>query len=57
MLQKISGWRWWCPWAVVCLSLALAAGCEQEPPPPDPETLEQEIQQLNEHRQREWNNE
>lgn len=33
-------------------------GCgSSEPEEPPPEKVEQEIEQLNEHRQREWNNE
>jgi hypothetical protein len=32
-------------------------GCQSEPPPADPASLEQELKQLDEHRQREWNNE
>ena len=39
---------------LICLAVFL--GCEQKPPPPDKVKLEQEVQQLNEHRQKEWNN-
>jgi hypothetical protein len=32
----------------------LPYGCSADPPPPDKAKLEQEVQQLNEHRQKEW---
>jgi hypothetical protein len=47
-----------CRLALFGLTLAapLLAGCSSEPPPPDPATMEEGIKQLNEHRDREWNN-
>ncbi len=43
---------------VVALLFAFAlAGCGRPEPPSDPKTLEDEMRQLNEHRDREWNNE
>jgi hypothetical protein len=38
------------------LAAALGAGCSSEPPPPDKASIEQGIKELNEQRDREWNN-
>ncbi|MBW3596806.1 MAG: hypothetical protein KY475_05960 [Planctomycetes bacterium] len=38
------------------ITAAWSGGCGREEPPSDPQTFEAELEQLNEHRQREWNN-
>jgi hypothetical protein len=43
-------------WPLLLISLGLIAGCQKEPPPPTKVEVEEGMKQLNEHRQREWNN-
>ena len=40
----------------VFLTVLFATGCQQQPPPPDPASLQEEVKQLDEHRQKEWGN-
>ncbi len=55
-MKSCMSFRTWCCGSVLLICLASVGGCTQEPPPPDKMKLEQEMKQLNEHRQKEWNN-